>query len=115
MKRLVGLVVSSALVLTACASEGNRRDGFEVTPELAQRLGNEWPLTVDKATITCGESKRLWLFVQSDGGATLYPLNGLAKATTKNRLEDVWKDNPEVPGLKMEMWLTEYGNEKCGN
>ena len=75
--------------------------------------GERWPLTVAKAVIVCAPANRLILAVPDTSG-TWYWLNGLAKGTHKYAdLNTIWKDDPDVAGLKIGMWLTTYGVEKC--
>lgn len=115
MKR-IALLLAAFMAISGCSSDGSRIDGFDVTPDLASQLGKEWPLTVEKATILCGESGALILLVHTSSGATGYALNGTAKSAHKwADLNEIWKDNPDVPGLKVNMWLIDYGHDKCGN
>lgn len=87
---------------------------FEVTPAITPE-GERWPLTVDRAVVVCGPAYQLMLAVPDTSG-TWYYLNGTAKGTHKYAdLMQIWKDDPDVKGLKIGMWLTTYGNEKCGN
>lgn len=75
--------------------------------------GERWPLTVDKAQVVCGPANRLMLAVPDINGKWYY-LNGLAKQTHSYAdLFEIWKDDPDVPGLNIGMWLTDFGVEKC--
>ncbi len=85
--------------------------GIEVTPALADALGKEWPLTISKGTIYSASGGKLVLAVTDQRGTTVYGLNGSAITGGASDLFPIWKDNPEVPGLKLSMWLTQYGND----
>lgn len=110
MKRLLaGLAV---LALTGCSTGVTT---YPVSAEEARRDGKEWPLTVPAGEIICGEHNRLILMVRDSAGTvTGYALNGLAESAGFADLETIWRKNPNVPGLRMTMWLTTYGVEKCG-
>lgn len=82
--------------------------GIEVTPALADALGKEWPLTIDKGTIHSARGGKLLLAVTDQQGTTVYGLNGLAVTGGAADIRPIWKDDPDVPGLKLELWLTEY-------
>jgi hypothetical protein len=82
--------------------------GIEVTTALADALGKEWPLTIDKGTIHSARGGKLLFAVTDQQGTTLYGLNGLAVTGGAADIRPIWKDDPDVPGLKLELWLTEY-------
>lgn len=108
------LLMAGLAMLPACSPAAQQQKTFEVNPALTPD-GERWPLTVDKAVIVCGTAGRLMLGVPDESGK-MYWLNGLAKQEhTYADLYQVWKDDPDVPGLKIGMWLTDYGNDQCGN
>lgn len=69
---------------------------------LRSQFGLEWPLTVDRGTIACEQvgHARSATFTAPDG--VRYALNG----TASNRARDIypiWRDNPDIPGAKMDI------------
>lgn len=66
-----------------------------------------WPLTVTSGTLGCepvSGNLKVQLVTFSSGGKT-YALNGIACGHAKKRgwleVRPIWKDNPEIPGTKI--------------
>ena len=85
-------VLATAAALTGCGSDGRdvSRSGFEAD-------GKTWPLTVDEATLSCDG---MAVFAEVDGKR--YAVNGTAKARAAI-LNPIWADDPNMPGLKIDM------------
>lgn len=68
-------------------------------------FGDEWPLTFDKAKVSCIDGA--YAFVYNAETNERYPLNGLASGSVKkgkmhgSDLNNVWKDDPNSKGLKI--------------
>lgn len=62
-------------------------------------FGDSWPLTVDSGEIECIDT---YFMVFRSGGET-YALNGLAKGQGYADITPIWKDNPKIPGAKMDI------------
>ena len=119
-KLVIALVAAPVLFFGGCAamlvfpwkSVAPAPHGFPVSHSMTPS-GKQWPLTVDRAEVICGSANRLMLGVP-DASGTVYALNGTAKSDHKYAdLFAIWKDDPDNPGAKIEMWLTTYGVEKC--
>lgn len=109
---LVAIVLAPvALIAAVFFIPWGDSDEHEVSAETAASEGWEWPLTVDNATVFCGGNGRLVL--NSEG--TNYALNGLAKGDGLRDLNPIWKDDPDVSGLKIDAGgLTEWATQACG-
>ena len=62
--------------------------------------GSSWPLTVESATLFCAEDA-VWVLIDGDR----YALNGWAR-TYKDLPalpRSLWRDNPAIPGLKIDI------------
>ncbi|WP_163645871.1 DUF2511 domain-containing protein [Mycobacterium conspicuum] len=70
-----------------------------------------WPLTVPDGTLRCEPPGRVTI---TNGGVT-YWINGSAKAAHKYAdLHDVWRDNPDIPGTKIDIGpLLDRGRALC--
>lgn len=105
---LAALLMTAALAATACGSEEKQ---IVANRDVAEGMGEEWPLTVDEGQIRCPGGGQLVLEV--DG--TEYALNGLAQGAGYADIDPIWADDPEVDGLKVDVgWLISYGNTNCG-
>lgn len=104
---LVPVAIISALVLIPWGDG----DEHAVSAETASSEGWEWPLTVDSATVFCSGSGRLVINAEGKN----YALNGLAKGDGLPALNPIWKDDPDVSGLKIDVGgLTEWATQACG-
>ena len=114
------LVFLFSFVLVAC--------GSEVRAISDDRYGNNWPLTVDAATLHCEELEEVpglktrptMVWVEAKGKA--YPLNGTAKTHLSSKypardvrdLEGIWRRNPTIPGTRISTGpLINDGLELC--
>jgi len=63
-----------------------------------------WPLTVPEGTLACQPLGGRLSRVTFAYGGTTYWVNGTAKAAhTYADLSAIWRDNPDVPGTKIEI------------
>lgn len=58
----------------------------------------DWPFTVDFGMLAC---RRGSVVVFRTVDREVYALNGLAEAQGHSELRPIWKDNPNIPGLKI--------------
>lgn len=87
------VLLGLALVALSCGSDD---DAGVVT---ARDLGADWPLTVDSATLACDGSDGMGDATATVNGKT-YALNGLAKGAGLPPIDEIWKADPDLPGLK---------------
>lgn len=76
-----------------------------------------WPFTVPEGTLLCapygvGGTQQSVTFVAN---RTMYAVNGTAKGTGQfEAIESIWKDNPEIPGTKVNIGpMLEKGLSLC--
>ncbi|MCV7286122.1 DUF2511 domain-containing protein [Mycolicibacterium wolinskyi] len=76
-----------------------------------------WPFTVSDGTLMCapygvGGNQQSVTFVTN---RTMYAINGTAKSTRQfEAIEAIWKDNPEIPGTKLDIGpVLEMGLSLC--
>jgi hypothetical protein len=88
-KLLLAAITPLVIALAACEPEGLRVSSSD--------YGDDWPFTFSSGYLDC---ERQAAVVNSDGKT--YGLNGVAKASGRYLpLEDVWRNNPNIPGLKV--------------
>lgn len=61
---------------------------------------DKWPFTVDEVVIQVDETQAVYVTVNG----WIYNLNGIAKKGML--LENIWLDNPDIPGAKMNIGFT---------
>jgi len=109
----LGMLVVVGAIAVSCAiisSNGGPKEAV-ANRDVATVMDEEWPLTVDEGTILCPGGGQLVFEV--DG--IEYALNGLAKGAGYADIEPIWRDDPDVDGLKVNIeWLISYGNTNCG-
>jgi hypothetical protein len=69
-------------------------------------FGNRWPFTVTHGYLDCIGGSKIF---RSD--LTEYGLNGLAVSKGYKSIDLIWKDNPEIPGTKIN--ISEMINIAC--
>lgn len=104
MVRLAKLSVFAAtLVMLGLTDATGDADGRRVT---AAELGDRWPLTVREGKIACIPGpvvpgiRRVDAVVLHSRGKT-YALNGAAKSRGYLPIEPIWKNDPAIPGLRI--------------
>ena len=96
----------------------NRGGKQQLSPNEAkisrQEFGTDWPFTVDEGLLTCKGSGGVGEVVFTAKGAS-YAVNGVAKGTKRYRpIEDVWAENPSLPGTKKNIGpIIERGLRLC--
>lgn len=71
----------------------------------------EWMLTVDSGELLC-ETPNTVIFIAPDG--TKYAVNGIAKSRGYADIQPIWKDNPQIPGTKINIGsLIDEGLKLC--
>ena len=98
-----------------------RGSGNQVEIGRAQ-LGGAWPLTVDSGVLRCEPlvvGDRVNPLVTFESGGRIYAINGTASSWASRkgwqRVNDIWRDDPTVPGAKLPVSsLIAKGLELCG-
>jgi hypothetical protein len=91
MDKLVISLISTTLLLSSCG-----QSGFEVKRE---DYGKDWPFSVEKGVVDCVDRSAAIFKV----GDKSYSLNGTAKGRGYASIDSIWLDDPELPGLKMDV------------
>jgi len=108
---LIFLIIGGLYMVSSSSSskQSNRR-----TVSSADFPG-EWMLTVDKGELICKAPKgtaNTIVFIVPDG--TEYGVNGIATSRGYADIQPIWKDNPEIPGTKINIGpLISKGLELC--
>jgi len=106
-KNATGVVGAICLSLTviSCGSAANRHNISNAT------FQGEWMLTVDSGELLC-EAPNTVIFIAPDG--TKYAVNGTAKSRGYTDIQPIWKDNPQIPGTKVNIGsLIDEGLKLC--
>ena len=106
--------VLAVLLLTLCDSPKKTSD--RVSPPAASKRapvsrgvrvtraewGDDWPFTVDSGMVNCLDPKgnKLGAAVFIYSGKT-YALNGYAQSRGYRNIRPIWRDNPDIPGTKI--------------
>lgn len=113
---LFGFVICAGLFSTGDRPNlGARRDG--PGPASTGRIvvsrdqfGDEWPLTVERGEVECMDGF-IAVFHQN---AKTWALNGAAQTRGYPEIDPIWRDNPAVPGTKINIGvLTELALQQC--
>jgi hypothetical protein len=110
MKNII--VCSLLLVLYSC-SDTTKGITFSKSS-----FDGTWPFSVEEVEVYCSGYKEIYC---RDVAGKIYALNGSAKSASKDdktmsKVEEIWLDNPEYPGLKIPYseFITQ-GLELCEN
>ena len=107
MKWLGAFCVAAALALVGCGESA----GVSVSRD---EVGAGWPLTVESGTLRCEGSERFGAIVFTDPDGNEYAVNGVAKGDGFAPIDPVWRDDPELAGLKVPLGpLIERGLALC--
>ena len=104
---LIFLIIGGLYMVSSSSSnnQSNRR-----TVSSADFPG-EWMLTVDKGELICKAPSTI-VFIAPDGAQ--YAVNGTATSRGYADIQPIWKDNPEIPGTKINIGsLISKGLELC--
>lgn len=104
MNLRITLAASAFFVLTGTAAHAqtSTQPGTHQAITRATFAG-AWPFTVDQGTLSCYRGKAI--IFTADGKT--YALNGAAQSVgqglgyTWQRINAIWRDNPEIPGTKV--------------
>ena len=78
----------------------------------AEQFGDRWPLTVDRGEVWCVDC--LAALFRDPETNTLYGLNGIAMSRGAEEIRPIWRDNPEIPGTKIDIGvLIDLALERC--
>ena len=70
----------------------------------AKQFGDEWPFTVPSGILSCEGKSGLGAVVFTTNGKS-YAVNGAARQKAKREgykeISEIWKDNPQYPGSKV--------------
>lgn len=61
------------------------------------QFGDAWPLTVDRGIIRLTDG----ISATFNDGDTTWALNGMATSRGFPEIDPIWRDNPSLPGMKM--------------
>ena len=113
---LFGIVVCAGLFSTRDRPNlRERRDapGGASTRRVAvsrDQFGDEWPLTVEIGEVECIDG---FVAVFHQNGKA-WALNGAAQTRGYPEIDPIWRDNPSIPGAKVDIGvLTELALKQC--
>lgn len=122
MKRtLLALASVSALAfgVAGCSSASDSGSSDDASADPSSRmvsaadLSGSWPLTVGSGTLRCDGSGGTGE-VTFEGDGKVYAVNGLAKQSGLPEIDAIWKDDPDAPGLKLDIGeLLQAGLDLC--
>lgn len=92
MKTSTRTILVLLLTLSGCAQSGN--SGLEVSKG---EFGESWPFTVQSGIVDCVDGQAA---VFKTGGRS-YQLNGFARSRGYAPIDPIWRENPEIPGTKV--------------
>jgi len=90
MKKLLLLTL---LIFAIGCSDSTETSNKKLTK---QTFKKEWAFTVDAVELQCND-----LVVVANGHK--YPLTGFAKKYADSPLEDIWRENPNIPGTRVDI------------
>ncbi len=86
--------INSPILNTPQTTESSKPSGLTVSKE---SVGKSWPFTVKTGVLDC-ISGRAAVFIAN---GTTYQLNGVARSLGYRSIDRIWKNDPEVPGAKI--------------
>jgi hypothetical protein len=76
-----------------------------------------WPLTSTSGTLTCdpdGRTLGVVIWSPDDGPLPAYAVNGMAQGQGYPEIDEIWKDDPEIDGFKVNIGaLIDAGLSLC--
>lgn len=113
MKKAVMFLLSAAIVVSLTACVGSAKTHELSKQSFIDDYGYSeeyWPWSADDTTVECKDHNAVIMTI--DG--TTYPLNGMVKdwKYANGDLNNVWKDNPDVDGLKVD--VSDYNHIALG-
>jgi len=97
MHRIV-ILVAPILILCGCDESTTSSDASHRVRVTESEYGDKWPLTVDSGEIECIDDYFIVFHVTN--GKT-YALNGAATSRGFPEIDPIWRDNPNLPGIKI--------------
>jgi hypothetical protein len=97
-------IILTAFLSATFAATVHAKDQTDVIYE--KNYGEKWAFTIDRAIIACDYQAA---FLIDPTTHITYPLNGLAKTKiqasgkTAGNINDIWKDNPHIPGVGIDI------------
>lgn len=80
----------------------------------SDEFGADWPLTVDSGDLSCEGSNGFGAVVFTDPDGNEYGVNGVAAGQGYSPIDPIWKDDPELAGLKISIGpLIDRGLSLC--
>lgn len=108
-------LVAAFLGMPAHAQPGTQ-PGTYASVNRATFAPGPWPLTVEQGTLACYRGKAIILTT----GPHTYAVNGTAQDMGRGlgyswqRINPIWRDNPEIPGTKIPITaLIQAGQKLC--
>lgn len=99
MRRILLLLIP--VLIAGCKSKS-----VEISRD---QYGNRWPFSVDSGKIKCIDGS-----VVFEANSYEYGVNGTSKMRGYNKIEDIWLDDPNLPGTGMDIgFVLEIGNNLC--
>ena len=100
--RSLPIIFLSSLFIIGCAesqSEKARVPKSEQSGILtsSEMFGSEWPFTVSSGVVDCVKGSAA--VFKANGKS--YQLNGVASMLGFESIDSIWKDNPAIPGTKV--------------
>lgn len=103
-KSTLAACLAAVLCLIGCGGGNVSSDEF----------GADWPLTVDSGDLRCEGSDGFGAVVLTDPDGNEYGVNGVALSQGYPPIDPIWKDNPELAGLKISIGpLIDRGLSLC--
>jgi hypothetical protein len=99
---MVLFISASVLLVSGCGQSG--------TEVSASEYGGEWPFTVEGGRLDCVQG-RAAIFIVGD---KKYQLNGFARSKGYQPINSIWRDNPDIPGTKINIGeMTKLALKQC--
>ena len=86
--------LAATLLAAACSEDAPRGELLQRT-----QLGDAWPLSLDSVRVDCVDASSAVAY----DGATTYALNATARSRGHADIEPVWRPDPKVPGLRVDI------------
>lgn len=103
-RAILAACLAVAVSLTGCGEGNVSSDEF----------GSDWPLTVDSGDLRCEGSEGFGAVVFTDPGGDEYGLNGVALSQGYPPIDPIWKNDPDLAGLKISIGaLIDRGLSLC--
>lgn len=85
-------IIVLLLALSGCGQSSS--SGLEISKG---EFGESWPFTVESGVVDCVDGQAA---IFKTGGRS-YQLNGFARSRGYAPIDPIWRENPEIPGTKV--------------